>query len=87
AGISIRNGDGKILHAFTLNLGKCSITRAELTDAVTGLQKAWELGYRRVEIQTDSSTQFISLGIIIIESISTQGLVWNLMNSWRETRS
>ncbi|CAI0382345.1 unnamed protein product [Linum tenue] len=37
-----------------MNLGICSITRAELIGAVEGLQLAWELGYRRVNVQLDS---------------------------------
>ncbi|CAN1172815.1 Putative ribonuclease H protein At1g65750 [Linum perenne] len=37
-----------------MNLGKCSITRAELRDAVSGLQLAWERGYRKIQLQLDS---------------------------------
>ncbi|CAN1826464.1 Putative ribonuclease H protein At1g65750 [Linum perenne] len=37
-----------------MNLGKCSITRAELTGAVTGLERAWELGVRELTVQLDS---------------------------------
>ncbi|CAN0915554.1 Putative ribonuclease H protein At1g65750 [Linum grandiflorum] len=34
-----------------MNLGICTITRAELKADVTGLKIAWEKGYRRVTIQ------------------------------------
>ncbi|CAN1249089.1 Putative ribonuclease H protein At1g65750 [Linum perenne] len=37
-----------------MNLGKCSITRAELRGAVSGLQLAWERGYRKIPLQLDS---------------------------------
>ncbi|CAN1320571.1 Putative ribonuclease H protein At1g65750 [Linum perenne] len=37
-----------------MNLGKCSITRAELRGAVSGLQLAWERGYHKIQLQLDS---------------------------------
>ncbi|CAN1188296.1 Putative ribonuclease H protein At1g65750 [Linum perenne] len=37
-----------------MNLGICSITRAELRGALEGIKRAWEAGYQRVEIQSDS---------------------------------
>ncbi|CAN1836512.1 Putative ribonuclease H protein At1g65750, partial [Linum perenne] len=37
-----------------MNLGKCSITKAELRGAVSGLQLAWEQGYRKIQLQLDS---------------------------------
>ncbi|CAN1788863.1 Putative ribonuclease H protein At1g65750 [Linum perenne] len=37
-----------------VTLGKCSITRAELRGAVSGLQLAWEQGYRKIQLQLDS---------------------------------
>ncbi|CAN1182979.1 Putative ribonuclease H protein At1g65750 [Linum perenne] len=55
AGGCIRDNTGRILDAFTCNLRRCSITRAELTGAVVGLERAWELGAQAVEIQMDSS--------------------------------
>ncbi|CAN1799142.1 Putative ribonuclease H protein At1g65750 [Linum perenne] len=54
AGGLIRDHQGRCLAAFTLNLGKCSITRAELRGAVSGLQLAWERGYRKIQLQLDS---------------------------------
>ncbi|CAN1147638.1 Putative ribonuclease H protein At1g65750 [Linum perenne] len=32
-----------------MNLGKCSITRAELRGVVSVLQLAWERGYRKIQ--------------------------------------
>ncbi|CAN1191383.1 Putative ribonuclease H protein At1g65750 [Linum perenne] len=55
AGGCIRDEAGRLLDAFACNLGRCSVTRAELTGAVVGLQRAWELGVRKVEVQMDSS--------------------------------
>ncbi|CAN1167457.1 Putative ribonuclease H protein At1g65750 [Linum perenne] len=37
-----------------MNLGKCSIARAELRGAVSSLQLAWERGYRKIQLQLDS---------------------------------
>ncbi|CAI0459471.1 unnamed protein product [Linum tenue] len=39
-----------------MNLGKCTITRAEIWGALKGLEIAWDAGYRRVELQLDSQT-------------------------------
>ncbi|CAN0915555.1 Putative ribonuclease H protein At1g65750 [Linum grandiflorum] len=46
--------DGRCLAAYSMNLGICTITRAELKADVTGLKIAWEKGYRRVRVQLDS---------------------------------
>ncbi|CAN1241241.1 hypothetical protein LINPERPRIM_LOCUS4882 [Linum perenne] len=37
-----------------MNLGNCSITRAEWKGVVSGLQLAWEQGYRKIQLQLDS---------------------------------
>ncbi|CAN1164336.1 Putative ribonuclease H protein At1g65750 [Linum perenne] len=37
-----------------MNLGACSITRAELRGAIEGLERTWTAGYRRVILQMDS---------------------------------
>ncbi|CAI0419974.1 unnamed protein product [Linum tenue] len=39
-----------------MNLGRCTITRAEIWGALRGLQMAWDSGHRRVELQLDSIT-------------------------------
>ncbi|CAL1372499.1 unnamed protein product [Linum trigynum] len=38
-----------------MNLGACSITRAELRGAVEGLQLAWDAGFRHVRLELDSA--------------------------------
>ncbi|CAN1127411.1 Putative ribonuclease H protein At1g65750 [Linum perenne] len=53
AGGLLRDVDGRCLHAFTMNLGVCSITRAELRGAIRGLEIAWDNGFRHVELQID----------------------------------
>ncbi|CAN1130920.1 Putative ribonuclease H protein At1g65750 [Linum perenne] len=50
AGGLIRDYQGHYLAAFSENLGICSITRAELRGAVSGLQLAWDRGYRKVQL-------------------------------------
>ncbi|CAN1732208.1 Putative ribonuclease H protein At1g65750 [Linum perenne] len=54
AGGQARNSDGRGLAAFTMNLGQCSITRAEIRGAIASLELAWEYGFRLVELQLDS---------------------------------
>ncbi|CAN1179214.1 Putative ribonuclease H protein At1g65750 [Linum perenne] len=54
AGGIVRSSDGRALGAFVANLGSCSITRAELRGAILGLELAWSLNYREVELQLDS---------------------------------
>ncbi|CAN1183028.1 Putative ribonuclease H protein At1g65750 [Linum perenne] len=44
-----------------MNLGKCSITRAELRGVVLGLQLAWERGYRKIQLQLDSQCAVLLL--------------------------
>ncbi|CAN1217840.1 Putative ribonuclease H protein At1g65750 [Linum perenne] len=51
----IRNDQGKFVHAFTANLGDCSITRAEICAIVQGMKLAWDLGIRKLLIQSDST--------------------------------
>ncbi|CAI0375210.1 unnamed protein product [Linum tenue] len=54
AGGLIRDHTGRCYAAFAMNLGICSVTRAELRGVVEGLQLAWDLGFRRVKVQMDS---------------------------------
>ncbi|CAN1170687.1 Putative ribonuclease H protein At1g65750 [Linum perenne] len=54
AGGLLRDFDGRCITAFAMNLGSCSITRAEMRGAVEGLQRAWDLGYRRILLRMDS---------------------------------
>ncbi|CAN1807830.1 Putative ribonuclease H protein At1g65750 [Linum perenne] len=56
AGGFVRNSNGQCLGAFAMNIGYCSITRAELRGAIQGLRLAWVVGVRRVELQVDSMT-------------------------------
>ncbi|CAN1836495.1 Putative ribonuclease H protein At1g65750, partial [Linum perenne] len=46
---------GNCHHAFTINLGVCSITRAKIRGAIEGIRRAWDAGYRKLEIQIDST--------------------------------
>ncbi|CAN0839785.1 Putative ribonuclease H protein At1g65750 [Linum grandiflorum] len=56
AGGVIRTNTGRFVKAFTSNLGSCSITRAEMQAIGNGLQLAWNLGIRRIQVQSDSMT-------------------------------
>ncbi|CAN1838287.1 Putative ribonuclease H protein At1g65750, partial [Linum perenne] len=52
AGGLLRNHLGHCSAAFSANLGKCSITRADLRGILHGLDIAWSEGHRKVRIQT-----------------------------------
>ncbi|CAN1188823.1 Putative ribonuclease H protein At1g65750 [Linum perenne] len=54
AGGLIRDLLGRCSIAYTCNLGYCSITRAELRGISAGLKLAWEAGFRRILVQSDS---------------------------------
>ncbi|CAN1821545.1 Putative ribonuclease H protein At1g65750 [Linum perenne] len=54
AGGLLRDSTGNCVLAYTMNLGVCTITRAELRGALEGIRRAWESGVRKLEIQIDS---------------------------------
>ncbi|CAN1830976.1 Putative ribonuclease H protein At1g65750 [Linum perenne] len=54
AGGLLRDEMGRCLLAYTVNLGNCSITRAELRGAIEGLKRTWDAGFRRVVLLLDS---------------------------------
>ncbi|CAN1185726.1 Putative ribonuclease H protein At1g65750 [Linum perenne] len=61
AGGLIRDYQGHCLAAFSENLGICLITRAELRGDVSGLQLAWDRGFRKVQLQIDSQCAVLLL--------------------------
>ncbi|CAL1392737.1 unnamed protein product [Linum trigynum] len=65
-----------------MNLGRCSITRAEIWGAIRDLQLAWDLGYKRVELQLDSTTAVRLLS----ETASTDNQHAILVLSFHELR-
>ncbi|CAN1140984.1 Putative ribonuclease H protein At1g65750 [Linum perenne] len=54
AGGLLRDSLGRCTRAFTVNLGRCSITWAELQGILVGLDVAWEAGIRKIVVQVDS---------------------------------
>ncbi|CAN1184990.1 Putative ribonuclease H protein At1g65750 [Linum perenne] len=54
AGGILRDYNGRGILAYTMNLGSCSITRAELRGAIEGLRRTWDAGYMKVLVQIDS---------------------------------
>ncbi|CAN1122078.1 Putative ribonuclease H protein At1g65750 [Linum perenne] len=54
AGGIIRDCRGNFVSSFAINLGSCSIMRAELRGIIEGMNLAWEKGIRKLCIQTDS---------------------------------
>ncbi|CAN1815404.1 Putative ribonuclease H protein At1g65750 [Linum perenne] len=63
----IRDSNGAKLAAFSANFGRCSIMRAELRAAALGLETAWSLGCRRVNLQLDSKA---AVDAIVCDAIS-----------------
>ncbi|CAN1218807.1 Putative ribonuclease H protein At1g65750, partial [Linum perenne] len=54
AGGILRDSEGRGLLAFSMNLGRCSITRAEMRGAIEGLRRTWDAGHRNVILRMDS---------------------------------
>ncbi|CAN1824961.1 Putative ribonuclease H protein At1g65750 [Linum perenne] len=54
AGGLFRDSDGRCLAAYAMNLGSCTIARAEIRGALEGIKRAWEAGYCKLEVQLDS---------------------------------
>lgn len=60
-GCAIRNHEGRWLIGAAQNLGICSAYQAKLRVALVGLRLAWKQGFRRVIMETDSSTVHLLL--------------------------
>ncbi|CAN0907452.1 Putative ribonuclease H protein At1g65750, partial [Linum grandiflorum] len=54
AGGIIRDAQRQMLAAFAANLGTCTITRAEMSGVIDGMEWAWSLGVSHLEVQLDS---------------------------------
>ncbi|CAN1166059.1 Putative ribonuclease H protein At1g65750 [Linum perenne] len=63
AGGLLRDNNGTCVLAYTMNLGTCSITRAEIRGALEGIRRAWDAGYRRLEVQIDSQAVVALLSV------------------------
>ena len=50
----IRDWCERWVAGFAMHIGICSITAAELWGIFEGLTLAWDLGYRRIQLETDS---------------------------------
>ncbi|CAN0880337.1 Putative ribonuclease H protein At1g65750, partial [Linum grandiflorum] len=55
AGGVLHDSLGNGIAAFSSSLGNCSITRAELTGVIEGMETAGRLGVRHLEVQCDSA--------------------------------
>ncbi|CAN1192031.1 Putative ribonuclease H protein At1g65750, partial [Linum perenne] len=61
AGGIIRDCGGNYVSSYAINLGSCSIMRAELRGIIEGMKIAWDKGIRRLCIQTDSQAAVLLL--------------------------
>ncbi|CAN1354630.1 Putative ribonuclease H protein At1g65750, partial [Linum perenne] len=81
AGGLIRDALGRCLAAFSVNLGRCSITRAELRGLIAGLDLSWDRGWRKVAVQCDSR-----VAIALLSKITEVRAFRNLMlRDWEVT--
>lgn len=48
----IRDDCGKWVRGYARKVGFCSVLEAELWGIVEGLRLAWNLGFRRVEVES-----------------------------------
>ncbi|CAN1790041.1 Putative ribonuclease H protein At1g65750 [Linum perenne] len=71
AGSIVRDHEGLGLLAFTMNLGFCLITRAEIRGALEGLNRAWDAGFRKVFLLMDSQA---AISILMNESNANHNL-------------
>ncbi|KAF7822513.1 putative non-LTR retroelement reverse transcriptase [Senna tora] len=71
----IRDGTGKWLSGFIANLGISNVIGAELWSIFHGLKIAWEKGFKRVDVESDSKlevnhslagTQMIQICILLL---------------------
>ncbi|CAN1850390.1 Putative ribonuclease H protein At1g65750 [Linum perenne] len=83
----IRNDQGRFVQAFTANLGDCSITRAEMGAIVQGMKLAWDLGVRKLLVQSDSKAAVTILqkedtnhqhAILVSEFIELKSRSWEV---------
>ncbi|CAN1153781.1 Putative ribonuclease H protein At1g65750 [Linum perenne] len=58
----IRDCHGQCVQAYAMNLGRCTITRAGLRGALEGIRRVWILGFRKVEVQVDSTAAVALFG-------------------------
>ncbi|CAN1131022.1 Putative ribonuclease H protein At1g65750, partial [Linum perenne] len=75
----IRNDHGQFVSAFTANMGDCSITRAEMGAIVQGMKLAWNLGIRKLLVQSDSKA-----AIAILQNKETNHQHAILVSEFRE---
>ncbi|CAI0625935.1 unnamed protein product [Linum tenue] len=61
AGGIIRDELGRCRGAFASKLGVCTITRTEIIGMLEGLEMAWKKGFRKVHLETDSTTTLVLL--------------------------
>ena len=50
----IRNGNGHWVSGFIMNIGNCTILRAELWGLFQGLSLAWSIGVRKLHVECDN---------------------------------
>lgn len=50
----LRDFQGRWIRGFARNIGRCSISKAELWGILDGLNLAWEMGFKKVSVEVDS---------------------------------
>ena len=80
----IRNHEGKFLAAWSVNLGSCTITMAELWGIFWGLFISYNMGHRNVILETDSTCVYHLVMYGVPETHTYSSLVYAVRNLIRK---
>ena len=61
AGGLIRDSIGRWLGGFVVNIGHCTVTKAELWVVYYGLLLAWDKGFKNLEVEMGSMASFVCI--------------------------
>ncbi|KAE8696705.1 vignain-like [Hibiscus syriacus] len=79
-GGALRDSNGEWIMGFTKALGRCSVLEAKLWGVVVGLEMTWNIGLRKVMVETDSKEVFKLLMQVfrtgVVNSASGSGRAW-----------
>ncbi|XVE79323.1 hypothetical protein DITRI_Ditri14bG0049000 [Diplodiscus trichospermus] len=71
----LRDCHGRWMHGFTFNIGKCTVLEVEFWAVIHRLQSAWEKGFRKIILQSDSRSVVNSLKSGISSSLKVKNLL------------
>lgn len=80
----IRDSDGQWVGGFVHNIGHCTVPKAELWGILGGLSLAWDRGFRKVILESDSQlvVNMLSKPIATCHPLSSLVLQYNGFLRW-----